>query len=96
MTWYEHDGEEDLQRDNSLQPKEMWGQKIPLATHLDHDESSFAESRALHGECGRGPGICTGKVILVVSHLGSNLFRSESLLYEIRVEGILFDMLRPR
>ena len=48
-------------------------------THLDHDESSFAKSRTLHGEGGRGSGISTGEVIVIISHLGSKVFDLEMI-----------------
>merc|ERR1719493_636084 len=36
---------------------------------LDHDESSFAESRALHGEGGGGPSISSSEIISFIGHL---------------------------
>ena len=45
--------------------------------YLDHDESSFAKSRTLHGEGGRGSSIGTGEVIVIISHLGSKVFDLE-------------------
>ena len=45
--------------------------------YLDHDESSFAKSRTLHGEGGRGSSIGTGEVIVIIGHLGSKVFDLE-------------------
>ena len=42
--------------------------------YLDHDESSFAKSRALHGEGGRGPGISSSKIITFIGHLPSKVY----------------------
>ena len=49
-------------------------QSLPLKAHLivnylDHDESSFAESRALHGEGGRSSGISASEIIVLITHL---------------------------
>ena len=41
--------------------------------YLDHDESSFAKSRALHGEGGGGPSISSSKVIILIGHLPSKV-----------------------
>ena len=54
-------------------------QSLPLKAHLivnylDHDESSFAESRALHGEGGGGPSISSSKIITFIGHLPSKVF----------------------